>query len=81
MPRTAKALALSLAGAAFLVHAAAIADPAAQPDPATVPTITGAETTAHKIADCMAIWEPRTHMSKAEWRRTCITELKELPTP
>jgi hypothetical protein len=21
--------------------------------------------------ECMAIWEPATHMTKAEWRRTC----------
>jgi hypothetical protein len=25
----------------------------------------------------MAIWEPRTHMTKNEWRRTCKTTLKE----
>ena len=29
------------------------------------------------MADCMAIWEPRTHMTKNEWRRTCKTTLKE----
>lgn len=30
-----------------------------------------------QLADCMAIWEPRTHMSKSEWRRTCKSSLKE----
>jgi hypothetical protein len=27
------------------------------------------------FADCMAIWEPATHMSKSEWRTTCVRTL------
>lgn len=23
------------------------------------------------MTECMAIWEPATHMTKEEWRRTC----------
>jgi hypothetical protein len=30
------------------------------------------------MADCMAIWEPATHMTKQQWRRTCKMSLKEL---
>jgi hypothetical protein len=32
-----------------------------------------------QLADCMAIWEPRTHMTKEQWRRTCKRSLGELP--
>jgi hypothetical protein len=31
------------------------------------------------LADCMAFWEPATHMTKAEWRTTCLRTLKEYP--
>jgi hypothetical protein len=27
------------------------------------------------LADCMDIWEPATHMSKAEWHTTCVRTL------
>jgi hypothetical protein len=30
-----------------------------------------------RFDDCMAIWEPATHMSKKEWRRTCNRQLDE----
>ena len=38
------------------------------------------------LADCMALWEPATHMSKVEWRQTCkrtlnAIELAGEPTP
>jgi hypothetical protein len=29
--------------------------------------------------DCMAIWDPGTHMTKKQWRRTCSNTLEELP--
>ena len=29
--------------------------------------------------DCMAIWEPATHMTKQQWQRTCRSSLEELP--
>jgi hypothetical protein len=32
-----------------------------------------------RLEDCMAIWEPATHMSKKEWRRTCDRQLDESP--
>jgi hypothetical protein len=32
-----------------------------------------------RFEDCMAIWEPATHMSKREWRRTCKSQLREFP--
>jgi len=70
------------------------ADPAAQTmtgDEAQKPAETGAgvttgsvnaeESAQKRFADCMAIWEPRTHMTKSEWRRTCKTSLQELPSP
>ena len=38
-------------------------------------------TRAKKLADCMAIWEPATHMSKQQWKRTCDRQLDEEPRP
>ena len=79
-----KSLTIALCGA-IAMSAAAVADPAAQAA-ADVPPDTPAVTTgsvnldptpAQRMADCMAIWEPRTHMTKNEWRRTCKTTLKE----
>jgi len=32
-----------------------------------------------RFDDCMAIWEPRTHMTKREWRRTCKSTLEGVP--
>ncbi len=31
------------------------------------------------IEDCMKVWEPATHMTKDEWRRTCARTLTEYP--
>jgi hypothetical protein len=79
-----KSLTISLCGA-IAMSAAAVADPTPQLD-AALPPDTPAVTTdsinldptpAQRMADCMAIWEPRTHMTKNEWRRTCKTTLKE----
>ena len=28
-----------------------------------------------RMADCMAVWDKGTHMTKAQWRRTCKTTL------
>ena len=78
-----KSLTIALCGV-IAVSAAAIADPAAQTD-ASIPPDTAVTTgsinldptPAQRMADCMAIWEPRTHMTKSEWRRTCKTTLKE----
>lgn len=84
MPGSAKAFALSLFGA-VLLGGAALADPA-PPSELPKPAGTDAVTTGsinldpsaeQRMKDCMAIWEPRTHMTKAEWRRTCKTTLQE----
>ncbi len=32
-----------------------------------------------RFDDCMAIWEPATHMTKRQWRRTCNSQLDEFP--
>lgn len=43
----------------------------------TTGSINREQTAAQRMADCMAIWEPRTHMTKKEWRRTCKTTMQE----
>lgn len=88
MPRFAKTLTIVLAGA-ISMSAAAFADPAASVDatkateaPAvTTGSINLEQTAAQRMADCMAIWEPRTHMTKKEWRRTCKTTMQEFGAP
>ena len=34
-------------------------------------TRTGKNSSNETVADCMKLWEPTTHMSKADWSRTC----------
>ena len=29
---------------------------------------------------CMTLWDPQTHMTKHEWRRSCANTLKDEPT-
>lgn len=31
----------------------------------------------HTLANCMKLWEPATHMSRAEWKSTCQRSLAE----
>ena len=79
--------ALGAAIAACLLATPLVADPA--PATATVDATKPAGTTTgsvnvedsakKRLADCMAIWEPRTHMTKQAWRRTCKSSLQELP--
>ena len=77
-------LTIALCGA-ITIATAALADtapPANPPAPSDQPaTTTGSINTEptfeQRMADCMAIWEPRTHMTKKEWRRTCKTTLKQ----
>jgi hypothetical protein len=87
MPRFAKTLTIILAGT-ISMSAVAFADPASSFDAtnaaetAETPAVsTGSinreQTAAQRMADCMAIWEPRTHMTKKEWRRTCKTTMQE----
>ncbi len=80
-----KTISLSIA-AGLLLATAAIADPA----PATTDKASGASdsittgsvyvepTADQRMADCMAIWDKSTHMTKQQWRRTCNMSLKEL---
>jgi hypothetical protein len=35
------------------------------------PTKTGKNPASETVSDCMKIWDPGTHMSKADWARTC----------
>ena len=50
-------------------------------EPLTTGTIgvTPAEKRKKRFEDCMAIWEPATHMTKRQWRRTCNSQLDEFP--
>jgi predicted lipoprotein with Yx(FWY)xxD motif len=89
MRRFATTLTIVLAGA-IAMSAAAFAEP---PAPAGASKAAGATVTdapavttgtinldptfEQRMSDCMAIWEPRTHMSKQQWRRTCKTTLRE----
>jgi len=80
--------ALCAAVAACLLATAVVADPAATPSTTTDATkpsgmTTGSvnveESSKKQLADCMAIWEPRTHMTRQQWRRTCKSSLDDLP--
>ncbi len=42
-------------------------------------SVTPAEKRKRRFDDCMSIWEPATHMTKREWRRTCKNQLTEEP--
>jgi len=33
---------------------------------------------SQRMEECMAIWEPRTHMTKSQWQRSCKTTLQSL---
>jgi hypothetical protein len=33
------------------------------------------------LADCMQLWDPHTHMSKPEWRVTCVRTLNGIDLP
>ena len=72
---TAPIAGLCAAVTACLLATTVVADPA----PAATGSINVEESTEKQLADCMAIWEPRTHMTKREWRRTCKSSLPELP--
>jgi len=37
-------------------------------------------TDEQRMNDCMAIWDKGTHMTKAQWRRSCKTTLQSLTT-
>lgn len=58
--------------------------PATDPVPATDGVTTGSirgptESREKRLEDCMAIWEPATHMTKKQWQRTCVNQLDEEP--
>jgi hypothetical protein len=80
-----KSICISIA-AMLLLGTAAIADPApattdkapGEPDSITTGSVYVEPTAEQRMADCMAIWEPATHMTKQQWRRTCKMSLREL---
>ena len=90
MSKIAKTSMIAIAGA-LLVSATALADPATiaaannpadtTPSTATATTTTGSinldPSPEQRMKDCMAIWDPGTHMTKQQWRRTCKTTLGE----
>jgi hypothetical protein len=71
---------------AWLMSATALANPDTAADPAKAadaPAVTTGSVDVEpsfeqRMQECMAIWEPRTHMTKSEWRRSCKTTLKSL---
>ncbi|MEO8421241.1 MAG: hypothetical protein ABI457_08620 [Hyphomicrobium sp.] len=69
----------------LLLGTTAIADPApaidkaaSAPDNITTGSVYVEPTADQRMADCMAIWDKGTHMTKQQWRRTCKMSLKEL---
>jgi hypothetical protein len=88
MSPIAKSIAIALSGLVTLA-AAAVAEPRPAPDAAQQPasdTVTTGSVNVERsmdqrMKDCMDVWEPRTHMTKQQWRRTCKMSLKELSTP
>jgi hypothetical protein len=90
MSKIAKTSMIAIAGA-LLVSATALADPGTSatannpadttPSTATATTTTGSinldPSPEQRMKDCMAIWDPGTHMTKQQWRRTCKTTLGE----
>jgi hypothetical protein len=88
MSPIAKTIALALSGLVTL-GAAAVAEPRPAADAAQQPasnTMTTGSVNVERsmdqrMKDCMEVWEPRTHMTKQQWRRTCKMSLKELSTP
>jgi hypothetical protein len=90
MSRIAKTGMIAVAGA-LLISATALADPGTTatannpadttPSSATATTTTGSinldPSPEQRMKDCMAIWDPGTHMTKQQWRRTCKTTLGE----
>ena len=79
-----KCLTIACCGA-LAMSAAAAANPATPTDTSAPPDRPAVTTGSinldpsfeQRMADCMAIWEPRTHMTKKEWRRTCKTTLNQ----
>jgi hypothetical protein len=47
---------------------------------ATGSVLTPAQRRKKRFDDCMAIWEPATHMTKRAWRRTCNNQLGDVPS-
>ena len=88
---TAPTLVLMTVLAASLLAAAAVARPdsarsqAAEPAPGSDKLTTGSIDARaddnKRFEDCLAIWDPGTHMTKRQWRRTCKSSLENLPGP
>jgi hypothetical protein len=52
----------------------------AEPDALSTGSIAPPYDKKKRFEDCMAIWEPATHMTKKEWRRTCNSQLDGDPS-
>jgi len=86
---TAPTLVLMTVLAASLWAAAAVARPdsarsqPAEPAPGSDMLATGSIDVRaddnKRFEDCLAIWDPGTHMTKQQWRRTCKSSLENLP--
>jgi hypothetical protein len=86
--RTITLIAALTAGVAALPAAAAEHAPASSQAAADDSVTTGSigagisgplETREQRLKDCMEIWEPATHMTKRQWRRTCVNQLGDKP--
>jgi len=44
----------------------------------TTGSVRGEPSFSQRMEECMAIWEPRTHMTKSQWKRSCKTTLQSL---
>lgn len=75
-------------GGAILFANGALAETTTTADPtkpAPAPAITTGSINVEppfekRMLECMAIWDKGTHMTKAQWRRTCQTTLRSLST-
>jgi hypothetical protein len=56
---------------------------AAQAGPSDVPVVAKLPSAPNgmTLKACMAVWDPSTDMTKAQWRRTCEWQLKEDTAP
>jgi len=76
-------MASSFAPAAMARSVAKGATASKSTKPADTPTITtgsvrGEPSFSQRMTECMAVWEPRTHMTKSQWQRSCKTTLQSL---
>ena len=71
---------LAAFSAAALADTSSIAESAtSKPTPnVTTGSIDVEPSFEQRIQECMAIWDRKTHMTKAQWKRSCRTTLQSL---